>query len=420
MTNRAMRPEPRQGDVEESLPERMMHSAEDAFGLDVKRPARIDLWGVAAAIATITSVGVAVGLSFPLLSFLMEQQGYSTTIIGANTAMAGVASIVTAPFVNRVAHKLGTVPTLIIAAIVAAASLMGFFLLPQLWAWFLLRITFHGAITASFILSEYWINVSAPDKRRGLVLGIYASVLSLGFATGPALLAFMGTSGMAPFATGAVVILLSTIPAIAARSRQPVTMLEAHSRSVLRYIWLVPVATGAAFIFGAVEQAGLALFPVYGARTGYQEHEISLLLMVLAFGNVALQIPLGLISDRLQDRRWLLFFCASVGAVGVAALPIAVEIPPLLIAGMFVWGGVTVGMYTVGLAQLGSRLSGADLAQSNAAFIMCYAVGMVVGPQIAGIAMDLWNPHGFAVALAGMFCAYLALVLIRGNPKRGA
>ena len=393
-----------------------MHPAEDAFGLDVKRPEKMDLAGAAAAIATISAVGVAIGLSFPLLSFLMEQRGYSSTLIGANTAMAGIASIITVPFVNPIARRIGLVWTLVLAAVIAALSLLGFYFFPSIIAWFALRITFHGAITASFILSEYWINVSAPEKRRGLVLGIYATVLSLGFATGPALLAFLGTAGFTPFITGSIIIVVSVIPALLARNRQPRGESEPQSRSVIRYIALVPIATAAAFIFGAVEQAGLALFPVYGARTGYAEQQISLLLTVLAIGNVALQIPLGLVSDRLKDRRWLLFTCALVGAVGVSILPYAVQHPTLLVAGLFVWGGVTAGMYTVGLAHLGSRLKGSDLAQANAAFILCYSIGMVIGPQFAGIMMDLWDPHGFAGALAIMFGGYVLLVLLRTKP----
>src|SRR5215203_4217243 len=102
-----------------------MNTAEDAFGLAVKRPEKVDIWGAVAAIATISAVGVAVGLSFPLLSFLMEQRGYSTTLIGANTAMAGIASMLAVPFVNPLARRIGLVTTLVLAAVVSAASLIG-------------------------------------------------------------------------------------------------------------------------------------------------------------------------------------------------------------------------------------------------------------------------------------------------------
>ncbi len=402
----------KKGPIEREL-EHVMNTAENAFGVDVERPTTMNMPAAVAAIATISSVGIAIGLSFPLLSFLLEQRGFSSTIIGANTAMAGIASILAVPFVNPIANRIGVVNTLVASALLAAISLLGFFYFPSLTAWFALRVTFHGAITASFILSEFWINTSAPNHRRGLVLGIYATVLSIGFATGPATLAFIGSKGIMPFAIGATLIILSTIPAILARRHQPKMDEKPQSRSVLRYIWLVPFATLAAFTFGAVEQAGLALFPVYGGRTGFGETEVSLLLVVLALGNVVMQIPLGMASDRMKDRRWLLLFCAAIGTGGVAILPYATHHPQLLTAGIFVWGGVTAGMYTVGLAHLGARLSGSDLAQANAAFILCYAVGMVIGPQLAGVVMDIFNPHGFAYALTGMFGIYLIMGLSR-------
>lgn len=399
-----------------------MNTAENAFGMPLEGPAkepdRIDLLGATAAIAAITAVGVAIGLSFPLLSFLLEQRQYSSSLIGANTAMAGIASIAAVPFINPFARRVGLVNTLCLAAIVAAVSLVCFYLYPSIWVWFGLRVTFHGAITASFVLSEFWINSSVPERQRGFVLGIYATVLSLGFAAGPALLALLGTNGAMPFVIGALVIIVSTLPSLAAKRHQPSLVAEPQSRSVLRYVALVPLASAAAFIFGAVEQSGLALFPVYGARTGYDETQIALLLTVLAFGNVALQIPLGLASDRMRDRRPLLFGCAAIGALGTAILPIAVDWPTALTLGIFIWGGVTAGMYTIGLAHLGSRLSGPDLAQANAAFVLCYAVGMVIGPYLAGTVMDLSGAHGFAYTLFGLFATYLVLVGARwrSNP----
>lgn len=395
-----------------------MNTAENAFGMPVKGPEKIDMAAAIAAIATISSVGVAIGLSFPLLSILLEQRAYSSTLIGANTAMAGIASMVAVPFVNPLARRVGLVNTLVLAAIVAAVSLMGFFYFPGIVSWFALRIVFHGAITASFVLSEFWINTSAPEGKRGLILGIYATVLSLGFAAGPSLLAIIGSKGVMPFAVGAAIIAASTIPAILARAHQPNTRHAPQSHSVMRYILLVPMATIAAFVFGAVEQAGLALFPVYGARNGFDETGVALLLMVLALGNVVLQIPLGMASDRLRDRRVLLTACAAVGAIGVAILPYAMDHLVVLVVGIFIWGGVTAGMYTVGLAHLGARLSGPDLAQANAAFVLCYAIGMVIGPQLVGITMDLHDPDGFAWAMCGLFAVYVLLGVARFGRKR--
>jgi hypothetical protein len=63
----------------------------------------------------------------------------------------------------------------------------------------------------------------------------------------------------------------------------------------------------------------------------------------------------------------------------------------------------------VGLAHLGSRYSGADLASANAAFIMLYALGMIAGPPIVGFGMDLISPNGMFFSMAALLGLYLLL-----------
>ena len=80
---------------------------------------------------------------------------------------------------------------------------------------------------------------------------------------------------------------------------------------------------------------------------------------------------------------------------------------------LFFWGGVVAALYTIGLAHLGSRLSGHELASANAAFVFCYGLGMVLGPQAIGIGMDVFGDQGFAWSLALFFAAYVALAAWR-------
>ena len=66
------------------------------------------------------------------------------------------------------------------------------------------------------------------------------------------------------------------------------------------------------------------------------------------------------------------------------------------------------------------RTTGADLAAANAAFIFCYAVGTVAGPQVVGVAIDVAGDDGFAWSIAFFFGLYVALSLARMvfRPKR--
>ena len=375
---------------------------------------------IAAAIASISVVGIALGLGTPLLSVILESRGYSATMIGLNTAVAGIASILAAPLATPLAARLGVAWAMLAMILVGALAFVGFYFAP-FWLWFPLRAILHVALTVLFILSEFWISMSAPPRRRGFVLGIYATVLSLGFALGPYLFAKMGSSGFLPFGVTFVLVMIAALPVALAASESPKIPPTEEPVGFWRFIWLVPTATAAVLVFGAVETGGFALFPIYGDRIGYSEADAALLLSMIGLGNVILQIPLGLVSDRIRDRRWLLLICAVVGLVGILGLPLYATNWHVTAIVLFLWGGVVAALYTVGLAHLGTKLTGRELASANAAFVFCYGFGMLVGPQLIGIGMDLFGPPGFGYALALFFGLYILLAAGRIviNPGRG-
>ncbi|MBB4142454.1 MFS transporter [Rhizobium rhizoryzae] len=379
---------------------------------DSCHPEEIHWPSLFAAISAISAVGIAIGLGLPLLSIILEKRGISSTLIGLNSAMAGVAAMAAAPITTKLAHDFGVARTMLWAVVLAAVSALGFYYATEFWMWFPLRVGFHGATTTLFILSEFWINAAAPPRKRGLVLGIYATVLAVGFAIGPLIFSKIGSEGILPFAVGAAAIMLAFIPIYIARGENPV-LDEKPQQHFLRYVFLVPMATAAVFVFGAVEVGGLSLFPVYANRVGLPEASAAQLLTIMGIGNMVFQIPFGMISDRLKDRRPMLFLMALAGLLGALALPYLIHHWWLMAGLLLVWGGCVSGLYTVGLAHLGSRLTGSDLAAANAAFVFSYAVGTVAGPQAVGVSIDLAGNNGFAWALAGFFALYVVIFIVR-------
>ncbi|MGB6117533.1 MAG: MFS transporter [Mesorhizobium sp.] len=388
---------------------------------DVSTEAPLRLLALIAAIGSISVVGIAIGLGVPLLSVILEQRGHSATMIGLNGMVAGLASIAAAPIATPLGARFGVVPMLLISMAVGALSFVGFYIFDDFWVWFPLRAMLHVALTIVFILSEYWINVSAPPRRRGLVLGIYATCLSLGFAAGPWIFAQVGSAGFAPFGVACALVAIGMLPVgLAWREGPTIPAQSDKPGKFMSYVWLVPTATAAVFIFGAVETGGFAIFPVYGARVGYSEADAALLLSMIGLGNVIFQVPLGLLSDRMKDRRLLLTFCALVGLAGMCLMPALAGNWHGTALLLLIWGGAVAALYTVGLAHLGASLTGRDLASANAAFVFCYGLGMLVGPQAIGIGLDAMGPPGFALTIGLMFAAYLALVVWRivASPSR--
>jgi MFS family permease len=365
---------------------------------------------IGAAILLIALVGLSLSLFIPLLSIEMERMGVSGTLSGLNTAAAGLGTLATLPFVPRIAARVG-LERVIIAALGLAAVVAVAFHASPFWAWFPLRFAFGAAIGTLFVVSEFWITTLAPPDRRGFVMGVYATMLSIGFATGPLVLKLAGTAGSAPYLAGAAIYVLACVPLLLARGRVP--RISGESRGpVWNYMIAVPVATFAGLVFGAVETGAFALFPVYGLRNGYVAETAALLISIVTAGNIVSQIPIGWMADRV-DRRVTLLVCALVGVTGAVAMPFTVGDPVLFLPVLFIWGGFIGGLYTVGLAHLAARFRDAELANANAAFVMLYSVGLIGGPPLVGVGVDAVGPNGFAWALAAMLAAYAGLVAAR-------
>ena len=298
---------------------------------------------IAAAIACIAIAGLGLALSLPLISLRMEAAGFSSFAIGMNAAMAGLSSLVSAPFVPGAAHRVGTRTMLFGALALGAACLVAFPLAP-FWAWFPIRFAFGVSITILFVMSEFWITAAAPEARRGLVMGIYATVLALGFAGGPLLLQAVGTQGFAAFVAGAAVFAIAAIPVALAGGNAPDVEGKAQV-SILSFLRAAPAATLAGFVYGAVETGAFSLLPVYAEQLGLGAVVATTLVTALSLGHVAFQIPLGWLADRM-NRIVVLVACGVVGIAGAAALPFVAPAggAPLYLL-LFVWGGIIAGLY---------------------------------------------------------------------------
>ena len=365
-----------------------------------------------AATATIGAVGMALGLGTQLISILMAARGFSSSIIGYSGTVGGIATIIAAVFTARIAKRLGVARSILTMMAIGCASFLGFYYFESIIIWFLLRFSLHFAITVMFILSEFWVNNSAPPAKRGTILAIYAITLGLGFTIGPTLLAHVGSQGFAPFGAACFLIAIAAIPIIIAWNLSP-QFKDSDHIAFMRYIFAVPTSTMAVLVYGAIQMGALTLITPFSLNLGYNEAEASKFMSVLALGNVLLLIPIGMISDFVTDKRYPLMGCAIIGLVGTLTIPWIAEVKWQLTLDLFILGGVSAGLYTIGLAQLGARLKGFELAAANSAFIFCYGIGMLVGPTAIGKAMDIFPPFGFSDTMATFFGLYIILVITR-------
>jgi MFS family permease len=367
-----------------------------------------------APIAAITLFGVSMSMSYPLFGLMLERTGTSGALIGVNTMASAVARVVGAPAMPALLRRIGIGRLMTGAALALAVLMLAIPMYQGFWYWTGLRLIYGFAGTVLFFASEYWIVAAAPEIGRGRIIAIYALCVSGGFALGPLILSLTGLDGILPFAVASAVVLFGLGPILWGLSSAP----EADSEdppspfAALRVFVTDPGVVFAVVLFGTIEFGALALFAVWGVRSGLSEADAALLLSVFALGAMVLQMPLGWAADRF-DRRGVLAVAAAGSAIAPLAIVTAGSSFWIMAAAAAFWGAISVGLYSVALTEIGARYRGAKLAVANAAIILGYGIGALISPVIFGMSMDAIPPDGLLIASAVLAFAYLILMLMR-------
>ncbi len=361
---------------------------------------------IVAVIASITVFGLIIGLTYPLLSLILESQGVGTDMIGMNAAMTAVGVVVSSPINPRLAKRFGVGEFMVYCLLATGVLLLLLRLFPNVYAWFVLRILLGVAINGLFVLSESWINQIAEDKNRGKIVGVYAAVLSAGFGLGPLLIPLAGIHSWTPFVAGACLVAVAIVPVMRVRHLAPKL---SHDQGIhlSKFIRLAPILLTAVAVFALFDGSAASLLPLYALEHGWAEEAAVIMVAALVLGNVALQIPVGWLADRM-DRHAVMLLCGVAGVAGAVVLPFVIDIPWALWPTLLVWGGLIVGIYTVALALLGERFQGNDLVAGNAAFGLVWGLGAMAGPALGGQAMAQMGPNGLPL-LIGVCCGLFVL-----------
>ena len=345
--------------------------------------------------------GVQAGAAMPLVPLALEHRGIDTVTIGLVEAAWGVGMIATAHRIPAVAARLGVV-RLVCGALVGSALLgIAFAYTTSLPLWFVLNFLMGMVGGVPWVISEIWINLVVDEDRRGRAVAIYVALMATGMAAGPLALQLVGVYGPRPFLACAGLALLVALPLLSSWNSAP-AIAPAKEGGFARILLLMPALLLGALASGLGEQAAFAFLPIYALRSGVPAETGVLWLSAFVIGNIALQWPIGWLADHL-DRRRVLAGCALASAALTACLPMLDATGHAILFLLLAWGGISFAIYSVGLALLGQRFRGDDIARANTALTSIYTLGGMIGPPIAGTALDLAGRPGFGLSLAGCY-----------------
>ena len=376
-------------------------------------PATAPRYGnLVAAIATVACCDIAIGLTLQLLPLLMEREGLPAWLIGLNAAMGPIGILIAGPFLPRVIGNIGTRRAAYIAIGLMMASLLAIKLSPSIWMWFPLRFVFGICTGALFTISEAWVLTFSSDANRGRIMGLYTSVLAVTFSVGPLILPWTGIEGWWPWAIGLLCISLAALPLLFVEVEHD-DFRQKDGGGFFAFVRKAPLllfAVCAATLFDSVL---ISFFTIFGLRNGLDLDTASRILGVGIIGNVLMFYPIGWLADH-WSRKGVILVTASLTVV-LSLLLI------FIISHWIVWFAIILltasafGVYVVALATMGDSFKGPDVIAGSAAFAAMWGVGGLVGPPIAGTAIDLFGINAMPVTLAIFYVILLTGLAVSGG-----
>lgn len=362
------------------------------------------------AVSTLAQIG-QFGLATTLLPISLEAKEASPDFIGTASAAFWLGMLFGLLVAGKLTRQFGYRNTVIAGLVFSAIS---FVLMPVMdWHWWALPAAAIGfGMGLRWIANETWLYRLAPEHARGRVVGIHETLIGLASIIGPLIIVVMGSAKPSVFWAGAIILVLAIPPLFVAESLAAVdknTMAEqAVSRHSSLILWL-GFGGLIAGLGGWMEGSIIALLPVYTADIGLASNSAAWLFTVFGIGAMVCQFPVGWLADN-KGVLWTAKLCALIGAAA-AVIALSASFTTLAIA-VFLFGGITAGLLTLGMIWAAQHGTGAALTNKVRQVSIVYTCLSAAGPFVAGFIVAHTSSQSlFWQQLAVIFV--LAIVLLK-------
>lgn len=335
------------------------------------------------------------GFFSTLLSLNMNMHHEPALLIGAMTGLyyAGLVcgSFQIEHFIIRVGHIRAF--STFASALAVISLLHGIFY--EMYFWLFLRFIGGVATAGLYVVIESWLMCKSDAFTRGRVLSLYMITFYAAQALGQFLINFGSPNELLLYAVTTMLCSLSVIPL----SMTYVAMPEIEEPSAMGFKELYRhTASGlfGCFCAGLMLSAIYGLFPILFADVYQDRSTVAMMMFFIIAGGMALQYPVGKVSDIVERRLVLIVICVLTIVLSLL-LMYAFHYYWLTIGLITLFGGLTFTIYPVSISYACDALDAKDIVAGIQSLLLAYSIGATIGPFAAPLFMHLRNNEGLFV-----------------------
>ncbi|WP_428643329.1 MFS transporter [Roseibium sp.] len=349
------------------------------------------------------------GLLLPLAGLAQGFSDASLGLLGAGWALGYMSGCLGVPVIVK---RVGHVRTFGALASLAAITVLLNLLFRDAAVWIVLRAVTGFCFSGAAMIVESWLNERSTSQTRGRIFGLY-TMINLGATTAGQLLLTVGDpTGYVFFVLGSIIYSLSLLPTAlsTAASPQPLTQARLDPKKLWKNS---PIAVVAVFMVGVSNGSFGTLGAVYGRRIGLEVPDIAIMMSLALLAGALIQIPVGMLSDRLDRRLVLVGLAVTAMTFGSTLSFFGGTSPTLTIALITGFGGVIYSMYPVIVAHASDHAEPGDFLRISGGLLLIFGTGTMVGPLLASGLMTYTYPGALFQVTAAAHLSMMLFALLR-------
>lgn len=371
-------------------------------------------------VSTVAISGLSQGMLLPLISILLEKHGVSSSVNGAHATAMYIGVLLVSPFMEKPLRKYGYRPIIILGGFIVLLSLALFPLWHSFLFWFVLRLLIGIGDHMLHFAIQTWITDFSPHHHRGRNLSLYGLFFGIGFSIGPMLASLVERSEPLPFLLSSLLSLLGWLAVFFIKNEHPETEGDASRFDLSRrfvYTWKYAwAALLLPFTYGFLEASIHGIFPVYALREHLSVQQVAAVLPAFSIGSILFQLPLGMLSDRLE-RKWVLCVALLIGSISFMSAPFFIHSLIGLFICFFVAGMFVGSLFSLGITYMADLLPKQLLPTGNLLSGILYSIGSMSGPFIIGIMIQYKQNGNFFIVVSSLLL-FVFIALSYNKPKK--
>lgn len=377
---------------------------------DVEKPPVMAMSGI---IASMILIAAASGLAYAYVPIRLASLGFEPWVAASmvpSVAFGGLVGCFATGWMLRIS---GHARVFMVLQATFVLSYLIILISDNPIAWIVARATYGLAAHGIFIVAQSWLHDATTDELRGRVITVLYVSFLVTIGAGAYSIGYVDIESNTPMIISIFITTLAVFPIGLTKLRQP--PLPEQISVEIRRVWKIsPIGLLGMFCVGGMTFTLVSFAPIYAGELKFPPADIGLLMLMMQIGLLTIQLPMGVLSDKIERRRVLLIVCGMATVMALVSISAESNLSFFWLVLVFaVWAGSNDTIYSVSSALANDRADPKHYVVLASTQMVAWSSGGFIIPLIATLLLGFFPVSIFMWVLLAVTVAFGSFVVLR-------